>query len=200
MTVPMVGEKATYFASTPVRQLMAHSTEVSDPDRVLDFEGFPGRWEILETAEDTDGERFTTRMELGARSKLPVHAHPHAEEQYEVVTGELEVQVDGEWSTLTAGERAVVPPDTPHTFRNETDAEVLNVHSPALRFEEFFRGFHRLKIERGVEMPPRGPKSAVLLAMLLVEHEDEQVVVSPPHWVFRALARVGSVLGYSLPE
>ncbi|MFC7226010.1 cupin domain-containing protein [Salinirubellus salinus] len=179
---------------------MPTAAEAGERSRVLDFEGFPGRWEILETGEETDGERFTTRMELEERSELPVHAHPHAEEHYEVVAGELEVQVGDEWSTLTAGERAVVPPDTPHTFRNETDAVVLNVHSPALRFEEFFRGFHRLKIGRGVEMPPRGPKPAVLLAMLLVEHEDEQVVVSPPQWVFRVLARVGSLIGYRLPE
>lgn len=179
---------------------MTTAAEAGERGRVLDFEGFPGRWEILETAEETDGERFTTRMELEERSELPAHVHPTAEESYEVVAGELEVQVGGVWSTVTAGERAVVPPGTEHAFRNETSAAVINVHSPALRFEEFFRGFHRLKIERGVEMPPRGPKSAVLLAMLLVQHEDEQVVVSPPHWVFRVLARVGGVLGYSLPE
>jgi quercetin dioxygenase-like cupin family protein len=179
---------------------MSTAAEAGERSRVLDFEGFPGRWEILETAEETDGERFVTRMTLEERSQLPTHVHPHAEESYEVVDGEIEVRVDGEWATLTAGERRVVPPDTPHSFRNETDAVVLNVHSPALRFEEFFRSFHRLKIERGVEMPPRGPKSAVLLAMLLVEHEAEQVVVSPPHWVFRGLARVGHRLGYRLPE
>lgn len=179
---------------------MPRTTEAGERDRVLDFQGFPGRWEILETAEETDGERFTTRMELDERSELPAHVHSNAEERYEVVAGELEVQVDGEWSTVTAGERQVVPPGTEHAFRNETTAEVINVHSPALRFEEFFRAFHRLKTERGVDMPPDGPKSAILLAMLLVEYEDEQVVVSPPHWVFRVLATVGSVVGYRLPE
>ena len=167
---------------------------------VLDFQGFPGRWEILETADETGGERFTTRIELDQQSELPAHVHPDAEESYQVVTGELEVQIEGEWSTLTAGQTRVIPPGTEHSFRNPGPAEVINTHSPALRFEEFFRRFHSLKTERGVPMPPDGIKAAILLAMLLVEYEDEQRSVHPPHWVFRILARVGSALGYRLPD
>ena len=49
-------------------------------------------------------------------------------------------------------------------------------------------------------MPPDGLRSAVLLAMLLVEHEDEQVAVSPPHWAFKLLARLGRLVGYRLPD
>lgn len=179
---------------------MASLTEGSEPNRVLDFEGFPGRWEILETAAETDGERFTTRMHIEEQSELPPHVHPTAEESYEVLDGEFDVQVDGEWSTMTAGEKQVVPPGTEHTFRTERPVTVRNVHSPALRFEEFFRRFHALKTERGVEMPPEGLRSTILLAMLLVEHEDEQVATSPPHWAFKALAGVGRVLGYRIPE
>ena len=171
-----------------------------DHEDILDFQGFPGRWAILETAEETGGERFTTRMELEQQSELPPHIHPDAEESYQVIAGELEVQVEGEWSTLPAGETRVIPPGTEHSFRNPGPAEVINIHSPALRFEEFFRRFHGLKTERGVHMPPDGIKEAILLAMLLVEYEDEQRSVHPPHWVFRMLAGVGSALGYSLPD
>jgi mannose-6-phosphate isomerase-like protein (cupin superfamily) len=170
------------------------------PTRILDFQGFPGRWEILETTEETDGERFKTRMELEERSELPPHVHPTAEESYEVVAGELEVRVGEEWSMVSAGEKRVIPAGTEHAFRNPGSAEVINIHRPAMRFEEFFRRFHTLKTEREVSMPPDGLRAAVLLAMLLVEYEDEQVVVSPPHRVFRILARAGPVLGYRLPE
>ena len=169
------------------------------PDRVLDHEGFPGRWEILETADETGGERFTTRMELDEAGELPPHRHPAAEESYEIIAGELEVQVDGDWSTVTAGETVVVPPDTAHAFRNTEHAEVINIHRPAMQFEAFFRGFHRLKTEREVPMPPDGLTSAILLAMLVVEYEAELRVVSPPHWVFEILARLGHLLGYRLP-
>jgi mannose-6-phosphate isomerase-like protein (cupin superfamily) len=171
-----------------------------EADRILDFEGFPGRWEILETAEETDGARFTTRMEIEERSELPPHVHSNAEESYEVVAGELEVLVDGTWSTVAAGDTRVVSAGTEHSFRNLGTAEVINTHRPAMRFEEFFRRFHTLKTERGVAMPPDGVAAAILLAMLLVEYEEEQVVVSPPHWVFRALARVGRLRGYRLPD
>lgn len=176
------------------------SSDGPDPSRILDFGGFPGRWEILETAEETDGERFKTRMHLDERSELPPHIHPDAEESYEVLEGELEVQVDGEWSTVSAGEKRAIPAGTEHAFRNTGPAEVINVHRPAMRFEEFFRRFHRLKTERGVPIPPDGLRSAMLLAMLLVEHEEEQVAVSPPHWAFKVLAKLGNVLGYRLPD
>ena len=69
-----------------------------------------------------------------------------------------------------------------------------------MQFGEFFRRFHTLKTERGVPMPPDSLKSSILLAMLLVEHEDEQLAVSPPHWAFKALAALGTVLGYQLPD
>ena len=170
------------------------------PNRILDHGGFPGRWEILKTANETGGERFKTRMELDERGELPPHRHPTAEESYEVIAGELEVQVDGDWSTVNTGQKVVVPPDTEHAFENVGPAEVINVHRPALQFEEFFRGFHRLKTERGVPMPPDGLGSSILLAMLIVEHEDEQRVVSPPHWVFEVLATFGNLLGYRLPD
>lgn len=179
---------------------MTRSADTTGEDRVLDFEGFPGRWEIRKSAADTDGERFETVMVIEERSELPPHAHPSAEESYEVRSGVLSVQVDGEWTELTAGETQVVPPGASHTFRNETPVEVINVHSPAMRFEEFFRRFHALKTERGVSMPPEGFESRVLLAMLLTEYRAEFVATSPPQWVFELLARFGRVLGYRLPD
>nr|WP_254282960.1 cupin domain-containing protein [Halomicroarcula limicola] len=171
----------------------------ADPSRILDHEGFPGRWEIIETADETGGKRFKTRIELDERGRLPPHLHPTAEESYQIIAGELEIQVDGEWSTVEAGEEVVVPPDTEHAFENTGPAEVINVHRPAMQFEEFFRGFQRLKTERGVPMPPDDIESSILLAMLVVEHEDEQRVVHPPHWVFEILARLGDLLGYRPP-
>ncbi len=158
---------------------MSNRSDHTGPHRVLDHEGFPGRWEILETADKTGGKRFKTRMELDEQGELPPHLHPTAEESYEVVAGELEVQVDGEWTTVSTGEKVVVPPNTEHAFKNTGPAEVINIHQPAMRFEEFFRRFHTLKTKRGVPMPPDGLKSSILLAMLVVEHEDEQRVVSP---------------------
>ena len=176
------------------------TTAQSETNRTLDFEGFPGYWEIRKTSEETDGERFETRMKIESQGELPPHKHPAAEESYEVLSGTLWVQVDGEWKELTAGEKHTVSPGTSHSFRSEVPVEVINVHKPALRYEEYFRRFHKLKTERGVEMPPRGFKSMVLLSMLQMEYEQEFTGVNPPQWLFRILANLGRLLGYKLPD
>ena len=176
------------------------TTEPPRAGRILDFEGFPGRWEIQKTAKETDGGRFETHMAIETPGELPPHKHPRAEESYEVLSGTLEVQVEGEWTALSAGEKHTVPPGTAHAFRTEGPVEMINVHKPALRYEEYFRRFHRLKTERGVPMPPKGFKGMVLLGMLQSEYEREFVGVSPPQWVYNLLGGLGRLLGYELPE
>lgn len=176
------------------------TTEQRQAERMLDFEGFPGRWEIRKSTTDTDGERLETHMAIEEPGELPPHKHPTAEESYEVLSGVLEVQVDGEWAEIRAGEKHTVPPGTAHAFKNEGPVELLNVHKPALRYEEYFRRFHKLKTERGVEMPPKGFKGMLLLGMLQSEYEREFVGVSPPQWLFKLLGGLGRLLGYKLPE
>jgi len=101
-----------------------------DEERILDFEGFPGDWEILESAAGTGGERFKTRMQIDEAGELPAHKHPAAEESYEVLSGVLEVQVEGEWTELATGEKHTVPPGTAHAFRSKEPVEVINIHKP----------------------------------------------------------------------
>lgn len=173
-----------------------------EQSRILDFGQFPGRWEITRSTGDTDGELLEMRWDVQSATgdSPPRHVHPHAEERYHVLSGVLEVDVDGEWQEVRAGETHAVPPGTPHTFRNKVPVEVINVHEPALDFERFFRRFHRLVLEQGVGLPPRNFKSLVLLGSLFSEHEQEVVSVRPPQVVMRLMARLGRLLGYRLPE
>ena len=171
-------------------------------DRLLDFGGFPGRWEIPKSTADTGGELLEMRFEI---ETVPedgsfVHTHPHAEERYEVRSGVLEVYEDGDWMDVSAGEKHTVPPGTPQTFRNKTPDELINGHDPATQHEAFFRRFHQLVTERGVSLPPSGCADVVLLAMLTVGHADDIRAVSPPHWAFTGLAGLGRVWGYTLPD
>ena len=174
----------------------------SDQNRVLDFGGFPGRWEITGSTEDTSGEFLEMRFEIETVPEEGpfVHTHPKAEESYEVLSGVLEVYENDEWMEVSAGEKHTVPPNTPHTFRNKTPVELINVHKPAGQHEEFFRRFHRLVTERGVSLPPGGLNDVVLIAMLTTDHEEDISAVSPPHWVFKGLAVLGRVVGYRLPD
>ena len=64
------------------------TTNQSTQNQVLDFEGFPGRWEITRSTEETGGQLFETRWEI---ETIPedgpfVHTHPEAEESYEVLS------------------------------------------------------------------------------------------------------------------
>jgi mannose-6-phosphate isomerase-like protein (cupin superfamily) len=176
--------------------------DTSKQDRILDWGRFPGRWEITKSTEDTNGELLEMRFEI---ESVPedgpfVHTHPDAEESYEVLSGVLEVYMDGEWMDVSAGEKHTVPPGTPHTFRNKTPVEIINVHRPALQHEEFFRRFHQLVADRGVTLPPGGFSDIVLIAMLTIEHEEDIRAVSPPQWAFKVLAGLGRILGYHVPD
>jgi hypothetical protein len=109
--------------------------------------------------------------------------------------------VDGEWRTVRAGETATAPAGVPHTLRNATTEQVriVNIHRPALQFESFFREMQALiqqgKIKR---LPPKGPRSAIYVAMLFAKYPDEIRVTKPPNGVFKALALIGRALRFKL--
>jgi quercetin dioxygenase-like cupin family protein len=169
----------------------------------LDFRpGLEMRWEILRSTEDTGGELFEATNWIGpGMAGPPIHVHPTADDSFKIIEGELEFCVDGEWSTVRAGETAHAPAGVPHTLRNTTQEPVraVNVHRPALKFESFFREMHALiqqgKIKR---LPPKDPRSAIYAAMLFAKYPDEIRVTSPPNGVFTALAALGKALGFKL--
>ena len=176
--------------------------EHTDQNRILDWDGFPGRWKITQSTEDTDGEYLEMHFDIEGTTgdSPPVHTHPHATESYEVLSGVLEVNVEGEWKQVPAGEKHSVPPGTPHTFRNREPVELINVHQPALEHECFFRRFHKLVTVKGVRLPPKKFRSYILMGMLFADHEQEILSVKPPQFIMRTLARAGKILGYKLPD
>ena len=168
----------------------------SGNDRHLDFHpGMGMRWEITRSTEDTAGELFeaTNWLDPGMPGP-PVHVHPSAEESFEVIEGVLDVFIDGEWSSVGAGETATVPAGVPHTLRNASDEPVTTVTRirPAERFEAMFRDMHRLIHEGKIKrLPPKEPRSAIYAAMLFGKYPDEIRTTKPPNGVFKALALVG---------
>ena len=175
----------------------------SGSERKLDFRpGMEMWWEIMRDGAESGGDLFEATNWVGPRmAGPPVHVHPTAEESYEVVEGSLEVCVGGEWSTLSAGEKAVVPAGVTHTLKNVTDetVRIVNIHQPAMKFESFFREMHSL-IEQGKikALPPKDPRTAIYVAMLFTKYPDEIVVTKPPNALFKALALVGRTLRFKL--
>jgi quercetin dioxygenase-like cupin family protein len=133
-----------------------------------------------------------------------VHIHPEQEETYEVLDGTLEVLRDGHWQAVPAGASLTVPPGAVHAFRNgsETPVRFLNVHRPALTFQEFLETLDRLiragKV-KGLPRPPRlkNLRSGIYISMASVE-QGTSVSVKPPQMLIRGSAFIGRRLGYTL--
>lgn len=133
----------------------------------------------------------------------PRHFHPRQEERFEVLTGVLDVFLDGDWRELSAGQSITIPAGTHHAVRNSGDepVQMRNIHTPALGFPAYMATLHALLTSGGIKsLPPKNPRSVILLAMLGCAHERTLISVRPPQRMLRALAFIGKRLGYQLPE
>ena len=170
---------------------------------VLDLTPIGAVFLITKTAAETHGRSFDMEWKLAPETGgTPVHIHPHASESYDVLEGELDVLIDGTWRALTAGEKVVVNPGVPHTFRNSSQSptRVYNTHEPAMRFAEYFEGLHHI-VNSGVVRERKVTLRAVLyLSVLMASFNDEIRSVRPPHAVTRIFAVFGRLLGYKIPD
>jgi quercetin dioxygenase-like cupin family protein len=183
----------------------ATRSEPSDGNRLVDFHPVLGmRFEILRSGAETDGELFEAINWLDAHMPgPPPHVHPRSSENFEVLDGTLDVFVEGEWKTFTAGDKVTVPPGVEHSWRNPSDqpARVHAVHRPAVEFEEFHRGMADL-IARGKvkSMPPKDPRSAIYLAMHSVRYAQFLIINEPPNWLLKTTALIGRGLRFKLDD
>jgi quercetin dioxygenase-like cupin family protein len=170
---------------------------VAAPDDTYTLPG--GATFVIRTSADaTGGERTELEITLppGAQGPPP-HFHPRQEEQWQVLAGTLAVQVDGNWRDLREGDSATVPAGQVHTLRNRTNGtvRVLDVHIPALDFQDYMLDLHRLNQE-GKITSLRSPRSLVYLATVLREHRTTQLTASRPQRIAEsALAGIGKLLG-----
>jgi quercetin dioxygenase-like cupin family protein len=153
---------------------------------------------VRTSAAETGGERVELEITIppGAAGPPP-HFHPRQEERWEVLAGALEVQVDGNWRTLRAGESSSIAPGQVHTLRNRSDetVRVLDVHIPALDFQDYMEDLNRLH-EAGKITSLRSPRSIVYMASVLHAHRTTQLSASGAQRIAEsALAGLGRMLG-----
>ena len=67
--------------------------------------------------------------EIAKGSTLPHHHHVH-EQTTNVISGELELTVDGDTRVLKFGEVAAIPSNVPHSGKALTDCVAIDVFSP----------------------------------------------------------------------
>jgi quercetin dioxygenase-like cupin family protein len=84
----------------------------------------------------------------------PKHIHEHMFDMFWVLEGTLTLHLEEESLAAEAGTFACVPPQNPHTFSNDTEAEVrfINIFTPA-GFEQYLRDMSQV-ISRGGEVTP----------------------------------------------
>jgi quercetin dioxygenase-like cupin family protein len=102
---------------------------------------------LVRTAAETDGELLEMEAEYPAGSpEPPPHLHPHQEERFEIVAGEVTVRLDGEEQTLATGDVLEIPAGTVHAMWNggHEIARLRWETRPAMRTEMFFRALARV--------------------------------------------------------
>jgi hypothetical protein len=166
--------------------------------RVLEFPPSVGlEFEFTKSAADTGGEYLEMDGTMLAHKDGP----PVQEESLRVLSGTLDVFVDGHWRQLRAGESVTVPPGAPHTLKNSHDEETraITVIRPALSFHDFMSTFCGLATSGKIRsLPPKDLSSLIYVSMLFVRYEETIVSVKPPAFALKVLAFVGKRLGYGL--
>ena len=72
----------------------------------------------------------------------PPHYHKDASEYFFVIKGVLDVMSNGSWQSLSAGSFVELPPNTLHTFINNSEEEVVWITGWRPKgFEQFFQDF-----------------------------------------------------------
>ena len=111
----------------------------------------------------------------------PLHIHRNEDEVFHVLEGELRAVVGGKELRAGAGETAILPKGTAHTYRVESPhgARWLTV-TTGKDFENFVRAFARTAERDGLPDPsgPPTPEQAQALAAVALQHGIE--LVGPP--------------------
>ena len=151
-----------------------------------------GDYVVVRSHDETGGDFVEMELTLppGAFSPPP-HRHPTQAEEYDVLEGELEVMIDGDWTTLRPGESASVPAGSRHTFKTPKGARVRNFHRPGSHFDTFIEkhaDYARSDRFKGL----KHPTTAIAMAKIWREHTDLLVPSNPlMRAAMAALAAVG---------
>jgi mannose-6-phosphate isomerase-like protein (cupin superfamily) len=166
------------------------------PDRLVWPDGTI--YEIVRSTASTAGALLEMRWHLPAGGWAPqAHVHPNLSEDYEVLTGSLDLLQHGRWQKLAPGDAASIAPGTAHTFRvADGPAVVRNVHRPALDFEPYIRRLCAAANQHALG-DLTGLRSLLQIAVLVYAFpRHSQAENAALNAAVPALAAIGRLLGY----
>jgi quercetin dioxygenase-like cupin family protein len=148
-------------------------------------------------AAESGGELLELESEwAGVDARPPAHFHPHQDERFEVLEGELTARVGDETRVLRAGDVLEVPRRAVHEMWNAGDGPCRARWQvrPALRTEDLFAAMHAAREHRRTR--GAGTVTPIGAAPILREFSDElrpaapQLVVRPLLALLAGVARL----------
>ncbi len=137
------------------------------------------RLTFLETAATTGGDLLKISIEMAPSGTLArPHVHPRAQEEFEVLSGRIQIKTDDEIRIAEAGESVVVPLGAAHVWGNPFgDPATITVSvRPALQLETFFETLFGLASDGKLNAKTQMPS---FLQMVLLIHEYRHDVTLP---------------------
>jgi quercetin dioxygenase-like cupin family protein len=114
-----------------------------------------GLWTMKATAEETDGAFMLIEDSMQKGKTTPLHVHPHEDETFIVLEGEILVHVDGSEHRVGPGGVAVAPRGTKHAFLVTLEGtRILTLQTPGTG-QPFYRDASAPSKEEGdAQKPP----------------------------------------------
>jgi quercetin dioxygenase-like cupin family protein len=134
---------------------------------------------FLETAGTTGGDLLKISIEMAPGGILgAAHVHPRAQEEFEILSGRIQLKTSGKTRVADVGESIIVPRGSDHIWGNPFDdpATVAVTLRPALKMETVFETLFGLandgKLNPKTQMPS-------FLQMMVMAHEYRDDLTLP---------------------
>ena len=143
---------------------------------------------FIQTSKDTNGELLEMESTyLSGSKEPPPHYHPAQTEEFEVMSGEMSVRMDGKVLILQKGDRLHVPMNKEHSMWNHSRYKsVVNWKvRPALNTEYFFET--AMGLSGGTKTNSDGMPNILQIALMVNRFRDVFRLAKPPYIVQRIL-------------
>ncbi len=159
------------------------------------------RMVFRKTNGSTHGLLLDMEVTYHAQSPPPApHYHPMQEEQFEIISGSMQVQLGETTHVYHAGDTFIVPVGVSHSMHNPTNEEAVVIWQvyPALNTEAMFETIWGLAADGKTDA---GGKPPLLQAAVIgYAYRNEYRQTKPPYTIMRfvlpILALMGWLMGY----
>lgn len=144
--------------------------------------------QFLQTRKDTNGKLLEMEATYNEHSKEPAaHFHPFQVEDFEVITGELTVRIDGQLKVLKQGDTLHIPVNKVHSMWNNSDSKtIVNWKvQPAMDTENLLETVSGLANEGKTN--DEGMPNILQVALMAIKYQNVFRLAKPPFAVQKIL-------------